>query len=116
MKKYANLKHRPFEFEVGEWVWLRLQPYRQNSVLCRSCLKLAKRFYGPFLIEAKISVVAYRLKLPPYCTIYPMFHITLLKAYHGTPLDQVVNPLSPLAANSHPIIFPAKMVAYRQIK
>lgn len=27
MKKYGDLKHRPFEFEVSNWVWLCLQPF-----------------------------------------------------------------------------------------
>lgn len=71
MKKYADRKRRLFEFEKGQWVWLKLQPYRQNSVNRRACLKLAKRYYGPFQIEKKVSSVAYRLKLPPESSVEP---------------------------------------------
>lgn len=60
MKKYADLCRWSFEFKEGEWVWLRLQPYCQNSMNHHSCNKLAKRFYGPFQVEDKISVVAYQ--------------------------------------------------------
>lgn len=82
----------------------------------RTCLKLAKRIYGLFLIEAKISPVACKLRLPPSSSIYPVFHITLLKPFKGTAPDQISNPLPPLAMDSHPIICPSRVVAYRRIK
>lgn len=105
--------HRPFEFQVGEWVWLCLQPYRQNLVNPQTCQKLAKRFFGPFLIKAKISTVAYRLLLSDDCTIHPVFHIGLLKPYVGEPPTQIINPLPHLSRDSHPIIYPAKIIAHR---
>lgn len=36
MKQQADRKHRDVEFAVDEWVFLRLQPYRQKSVFKRS--------------------------------------------------------------------------------
>lgn len=35
-------------FELGDWVFFRLQPYRQKSIVMRHNLKLAPRLYGPF--------------------------------------------------------------------
>lgn len=104
MKKYADVKRREFEFVADDWVWLRLQPYRQHSVNRHTFLKLAKCFYGPFLVKEKISLVAYKLQLPPSSSIYPVFHIALLKPFKGMPPDQIINPLPPLATDSHPII------------
>lgn len=95
MKRYADLKRRPYEFSEGDWVWLRLQPYRQNSVNRWTCLKLAKRYYGPFLIEKKVSSVAYRLKLPAGSNIFPTFHITLLKPFQGKNPESTIKPLPP---------------------
>lgn len=115
MKKYADRKRRPFKFEVGNWVWLRLQPYRQNLVNHWSCLKLTKRFYGPYQIVRKVSSVAYRLKLPPDNTIFPVFHIALLKPFQGNPPEETISPLPPLAKEAHPVIFPSKIITYRQV-
>lgn len=77
---------------------------------------MAKRYYGPFMIEKKISSVAYKLKLPTGSSIFPIFHIALLKPFQGSNLEKTVSLLPPLAIESHPIVVPTKVLAYRQIK
>jgi len=63
MKVQAD-KHRSKRFfDVGNWVWLKLQPYKQQSLQFRVTQKLAPKFYGPFQVEARVGKVAYRLKL-----------------------------------------------------
>lgn len=64
MRKYDNLKRNEREFIVGDLVYLRLQPYQQLSIAQHHNAKLAPRFYGSFPIEARVGIVAYRLKLP----------------------------------------------------
>ena len=42
-------KHRTMrEFVVGDWVYLRLQPYKQMSLRQKCLGKLSSRYYGPF--------------------------------------------------------------------
>ena len=48
MEHYANKHHTDREFQVGDLVYLKLQPYKQTTVALRSSIKLAARYYGPF--------------------------------------------------------------------
>ena len=51
------------EFEEDDWVFVRLQPYKQLSLKKQGKNKLAPKLYGPFQINKKISEVAYGLEL-----------------------------------------------------
>jgi hypothetical protein len=73
MARYANQKRKDLCFEVGEWVFLKLRPYRQQSVSRRMNQKLAARFFGPFQIIARVGAVAYKLQLPQVKFDYIIF-------------------------------------------
>lgn len=64
MKQYADSKRSERVFEVGDMVFIKLQPCRQTSVALRKNLKLASKFYGPYHVVKKISPLAYELQLP----------------------------------------------------
>lgn len=64
MKQQADRNRTDRSFEVGEKVWLKLQPYVQSSVTSRANHKLSFRYFGPYEIDNKVGSVAYKLKLP----------------------------------------------------
>lgn len=50
MKHYADKGRSEREFTVGDWVFLRLQPYKQVTVALHRNMKLAPRFFGPYQV------------------------------------------------------------------
>ncbi|WOH15217.1 hypothetical protein DCAR_0934754 [Daucus carota subsp. sativus] len=112
MKLAADTKRRDEEFEVGDWVYLKLQPYRQKSLARRPFEKLAAKFYGPFQVLSRIGKVAYKLDLPAESKLHPVFHVSQLKKALGT---QPSHPTIPAQLNSEleMNVFPEQVLAVR---
>ena len=105
MKSQADKGRSERSFEVGDLVYLKLQPYIQSSVASWMSQKLSFRFFGPFTILRKVGTVAYRLDLPQDCKIHPVVHVSQLKK-HIPPHTQVSTDLAAIPSDSELVIMP----------
>lgn len=83
MKQLGDTHLTERKFEIGDSVFVKLQPYRQHSVVHRGNQKLAPKYYGPYKILDKSGEVGYKLELPEGSQIHPVFHISQLKILVG---------------------------------
>ncbi|MCH82781.1 hypothetical protein A2U01_0003593 [Trifolium medium] len=91
MASYANKKRRDLSFTVGEWVFLKLRPRRQHSVVRRIHQKLAARFYGPFKVIAKVvqGDLPQELEVTDAIDVYPELVIgSRITVKEGGPVQQ----------------------------
>ena len=115
MRRTANAHRRDIQFDIGDWVYLKLRPHRQQSVAQRINQKLAPRYYGPFQIEEKCGPVAYKLTLPSSSKVHPVFHVSLLKRVIGTQTINVVLPTE-FSIEEADIFTPHQILAHCSIK
>ncbi|GJZ19340.1 ty3-gypsy retrotransposon protein [Tanacetum coccineum] len=114
MKNLADMHRTAVEFKEDDWVFVKLQPYRQSTLDHRKSNKLARRFYGPFQILARVGSVAYRLDLPDTAKVHNVFHVSLLKKCVGDP-KAIVASLPSEFFGAHPILLPDRVVDSRTI-
>ena len=93
-KSYADKRRRPLEFEVGDYVFLKVKPHHGIIRFCNKG-KLAPRYIGPIEIVQRVGSVSYRLALPiKLQRIHDVFHLSMLQKYipdpsHVVPVEEL---------------------------
>lgn len=114
MKNQADKNRSERQFSVGDWVYLRLQPYVQTSVAPRASQKLGFRFFGPYLILQKVGNVAYKLQLPASARIHPVVHVSQLKKAIADP--SAVSTDLPVMYTQMQVVQPSRICGSRMIR
>ena len=84
MKQQADQHRSEKIFDVGDWVFLWLQPYKQMSLKkAKKDNKLSPRYYGTYKVLQNIGTMAYKLELPASLQVHPFFHVSCLKKVIG---------------------------------
>ena len=91
VKANEDKRRRDVNFSIGEYVFLKLKPYRQKSLSRKYNEKLSPHYYGPYKIIKKIGTTAYELALLNYSGIHPVFHISQFKLAKGN-LKPILSP------------------------
>ena len=63
MKKFADRKRRPMDYQIGDRVMVKLNP-RQFKSLQSVNQNLIRKYEGPFEITAKVGKISYRVDMP----------------------------------------------------
>jgi hypothetical protein len=102
MKNNEDKQRREVQFQVGDYVWLKLLQRTAVGVTSAAPSKLGPKFFGPYKIVSCIGAVSYKLELPARARIHDVFHVSLLKKFEGVPPEQPV----PLPALLHGRVVP----------
>ncbi|GJS37652.1 putative reverse transcriptase domain-containing protein [Tanacetum coccineum] len=88
-KRYADKRRKPLEFSVGDYVLLKVTPWK-GVVRFRKKGKLAPSFIEPFEIIEKVGHVAYRLDFPNELNgVHDTFHVSNRKKCLADPTLKV---------------------------
>ncbi|XP_070020617.1 uncharacterized protein [Nicotiana sylvestris] len=84
-KSYSDVRHRDLEFQVDDWVFLKVSPMKGVMRFGKKG-KLSPCYIGPYRILQRIRQMAYELELPQeLAAVHPVFHVSMLKKFMGDP-------------------------------
>ncbi|KAK8958041.1 hypothetical protein KSP39_PZI001061 [Platanthera zijinensis] len=82
---------RNVEFAVGDWVYLKIKPFKGISRI-RRLKKLSPRYLGPFEVVERVGEAAYRLALSSELSgLHDVFHISVLRKAVKDPAQVIDN-------------------------
>lgn len=114
MQAQTNSHRSDKEFQVGDWVFVKLQPYRQSTLSIFPYHKLTSKYFGPYPIIERVGAIAYKLLLPLEVQIHSTLHISQLKLSYDLPTEIVHPPILNLASPLCPL--PEVVLGRRLIK
>jgi hypothetical protein len=107
-------KHRvDHTFEVGDLVYLRLQPYKKASIKRSGAEKLQPHFFEPYRVSKRIGAVAYELELPQGSKIHNVFHVSCLKKALGQHV-RPIEALPPMDEEGQLVLIPKEVLEVRE--
>ena len=80
-KQYADRHREERTFQVNDFIYLRLHPYKQTSLKMNGAVKLKPRYYGPYKVVQNIRQVSHESDLREGSKIHYVFHVSCLKKY-----------------------------------
>ncbi|WMV08186.1 hypothetical protein MTR67_001571 [Solanum verrucosum] len=82
-KLYADVRRRDLEFDVYDWVYLKISPMKGVMRLGKKG-KISPRYVGPYQILRCVGKVAYELDFSnELASVHQVFHVSMLKKCFG---------------------------------
>ncbi|XP_027774279.1 uncharacterized protein LOC114077980 [Solanum pennellii] len=84
-KYYTDVRRRPLEFEVDDWVHLNVSPVKGFLMFGKKG-KLSTEYIVPYRVSKRVGNVAYVLELPQVLeVVHSAFHVSMSIKFLGDP-------------------------------
>lgn len=87
-EQYERDKKTAHSFNVGDMVWLQAKEIKIHQ----KTPKLGPRQLGPFKVLERIGDLDFKLELPHWLKLHPVFHVNRLSPYRDNGLDKPPPP------------------------